>query len=586
MATSTSVDSRETVTSAAPQPVDSVVAQERHSESFQGEKKPLQFWLVFLAVCLTVFLSALDVTSVGTALPTIIAALRGTDYIWVGTAYALSSTAFLPASGSLSDIFGRRPIMLGAVVMFAAGSAVCGAANTMNMLIVGRSIQGVGGGGILALTEIIVADIVSLRERGKYIGIIGAVWAIASVLGPLIGGALASSGNWRWLFYLNLPLSAISFTLVFFFLRLKTPQGNLRSKLRRMDWTGNFIIAGSTTAILIALAWGGVVYSWSSWHVLVPLLVGFVGMGIFGIFEWLLAGETAIVPIRLMNNWTSVSGYFTTMVHGAIVTLVTYYLPSYFQGVKGANAIISGLELFGTALTIAPCAIVTGIWTEKTGKYVIQNVLAWVFIIVGEGVYTTVDARSSIVKAIALQVVPAVGFGMLYAATTFATLAPLRVEDNARALGFFTFARQFGQTIGVTIGTTILQNSLKTKLPASFLSQFSSGVEISYSIIPSIKFLPEPLRSQVKDAYAKSTKNIWVANIILGGIGLLLALLMRDVALRVETDENWDLSSAQRVAVGDEGEGEKKKSGGGEDVEAGIGEKTARSATAPTPATS
>ncbi|KIO20594.1 hypothetical protein M407DRAFT_29799 [Tulasnella calospora MUT 4182] len=237
----------------------------------------LQFWLIFIALMVTMFLSAVDLTSVSTALPTIVKDLGGTDFAWVGSAFALGSTAILPG---FAQIFGRRPIVLGSILFFGLGSGLCGGARNMDMLIAGRTIQGIGGGGILAMVEIVVADLVPLRQRGTYMGSIGAVWAIASAVGPPVGGAF-SQRNWRWLFYMNLPLAAAALLLVWCFLHLKVPQDDLRSKMRRMDWIGNLLVIAGTTLSVIALTWAGAKHPWSSYQVLVPL----IRQGVKGVAE-------------------------------------------------------------------------------------------------------------------------------------------------------------------------------------------------------------------------------------------------------------------------------------------------------------
>ncbi|GAA5883071.1 hypothetical protein JCM8547_003794, partial [Rhodosporidiobolus lusitaniae] len=168
------------------------------------------------------------------------------DYSWVGTAYALTSTALIPWTGGLAAIFGRRPVMLAALSFFALGSALTGAGQNMTMVLAGRGIQGVGGGAILTMTEIIVTDLVPLAERGSFFGIIGAVWALASAIGPPIGGALANAGQWRWLFYLNLPLTGLAMLLVLLFLDVKTPQTSMKEKLEQMDYANVIFVAAST----------------------------------------------------------------------------------------------------------------------------------------------------------------------------------------------------------------------------------------------------------------------------------------------------------------------------------------------------
>ncbi|KAJ3543934.1 hypothetical protein NM688_g5798 [Phlebia brevispora] len=273
--------------------------------------KGLAFWLIILSLCMTLFLSALEMTSVSNALPTIIQELHGVDYVWVGSAYVLASTSFLPASGGFAEAFGRRITMLIAVGLFTLGSALCGAAQDMNMLIGGRAVQGMGGGGILSITSIIVSDLVPLKERGLYNGLIGLTWGFATAIGPLVGGALAQNGHWRWLFYLNLPICGVASALVLAFLHLPTPAGTLREKVLRIDWVGIALSTLSTVSCVIALTWAGIRYPWSSAKILVPLILGLFGLAIFLLYEATLA-RNPIVPPKLLANRTSLSGYLQT----------------------------------------------------------------------------------------------------------------------------------------------------------------------------------------------------------------------------------------------------------------------------------
>ncbi|KAG9121240.1 hypothetical protein FRC07_002889 [Ceratobasidium sp. 392] len=479
-------------------------------------KKGLRFWLIFLALCVSTFLSALELTSVSTALPTIIESLDGHEFAWVGSAYTLGSTAFMPMSGGLAEIFGRRSIMLASLLIFAVGAAVCGAAQSMNMLIAGRTIQGIGGGGILTLTDIIVADLVPLAERGPYLGIVGSVWAIASAIGPPIGGAFAES-DWRWLFYMNLPLVGIAIALVFAFLRLSTPKDSFRHKITRIDWIGNFLVIGSTTSTVIALTWAGARYPWSSYRVLVPLIVGLAGLGVTLAYEFTLAVEP-IIPRELLSNRTSLSGYLGTFFHGVIFTGVVYYLPIYFQASKGDSPIQSGVDLFGIAFTTAPFGIFTGISTVVFKKYRPQNYIAWAFVMVGMGLLSILKYDSSKANAIGFQILVGIGGGILYASTTFPILAPLPISRNAPALALFAFIRTFAGTYGVAIGSSVLQTELTRRLPAQFSAQFPGGSDIAFSAIPFVGALEEPLRSEVRAAFADSLGIVWKVMVGIAGM--------------------------------------------------------------------
>ncbi|KAG8879285.1 hypothetical protein FRB98_005758 [Tulasnella sp. 332] len=476
----------------------------------------VQFWLIMVSLMVATFLSALDLTSVSTALPIIVKDLHGTEFVWVGASFSLGSTAFfLPMSGGLAQIFGRRPTVPGSLIFFAVGSAFSAAAQNMNMLITGRTLQGVGGGGILSLTEIIVADLVPLR------------------LPPFED--------------LNLPLSAAAIVLVFSFLHFKAPEGNIRAQMKRIDWTGNSLVVGGTTRVVLALAWAGVQYSWTSVQVLVPLILGLLGLVAFMVWETKWASEP-VVPWQLVNNRTSLFGYITVFIDGITSTATLFYFPVYFQGAQLRKPIQSGVSLFGVAFTLTFKTMniypVCGILVARFNRYIPQNLAGWAFSIIGFGLMSMITVSSPKGWQIGFQIICGIGLGLLYAGPTFPVLAPLPTSEAAHALALFAFVRNFAQTFGVTIGSTILQNSLKQKLPAAFMETVSSqGAEIAYSIIPVVGSLSESLQSQVQDAFAGSVQVIWRVMIGLSAAGLVCVLMMHEM-----TDKDWGLAERQARA--------------------------------------
>ncbi|GAA6035578.1 hypothetical protein JCM8097_004910 [Rhodosporidiobolus ruineniae] len=536
----------------------STIVDDKHPQ----EKKSLRFWLIFVALCMATFLSALDLTAVSTALPDIAAAFHTSDYSWVGSAYALTSTALIPCTGGLAAIFGRRPVMLGALVLFALGSALAGAAQNMSMMLAGRSIPGIGGGAILTMTEIVITDLVPLAERGAYFGIIGAVWALASAIGPPIGGALASGGAWRWLFYLNLPLTGIAIVLVALFLRVKAPQTTTMEKLEQMDYA-NLIFVAASTATVLGLTWGGVTYSWSSYKVLVPLILGLAGIAAFLYVEKRFV-KYPTVPFDILTHRTSLLGYATTFLHSIIVLAIIYFLPVYFQATKGASAIRSGIDLFPVSFIVAPFAIVVGISVTITGHYKIQNHIGWAFLTLGMGLMTIPKWDSSTVMWVFFTMIPSIGAGLLRdqlprpcptqarsaaSRRTFRLVSPPLLPRLTRfplQMAFYGFVRSFGQVFVIAIGSTVLQNQLAKKLPADFAAQFGEG-EIAFAAIPYIKGLAEPLRTLARAAFADSLRTIWQVCIGVAGLGFLLSLGIQQMSLATETDqENWGLKEKER----------------------------------------
>ncbi|TFY54573.1 hypothetical protein EVJ58_g8782 [Rhodofomes roseus] len=440
-------------------------------------------------------------SAVSVALPTIVQELHGSTFIWIGSAYTLAGTAFIPLGGGLAQIFGRRIVILASLAIMSLGSALCGSAKNMTYLIAGRTaVQGLGGGGISATTAIIISDLVPLRERGLFNGLIGIAWAMSSGIGPIVGGALAQSGQWRWLFYLNLPICGIAAVIMIVCLRVKTPPGTLGEKVRRVDWRGTLLIIAATTACVIGLTWSGIQYSWGSAAVLVPLILGLAGIVGFMTFESIVP-DYPLVPRTLISTVTGVSGYMQTFVMPILMIGIIYYIPVYLQACKGASAIRSGVDVLSFSLVLAPVGLSGGAFTNSTGRYRPPMWLAWAALMLGI----------------------------------------VHVSQNGLALAFFMFLRNFAMVWGVTIGGTVLQNELQKHLPSSFAAQFPEGSAIAYATIPIISQLPEPLKTEVRTAFASSLKVVWEVLLGIAGLGLLSSLFMKGLPLHSTVDDEWGL---------------------------------------------
>ncbi|KAJ7687060.1 Mfs1.2 [Mycena olivaceomarginata] len=514
--------------------------------------KPYRFWLIFLSLCISLFLAAFELTAVTTALPSIIRDLQGSHFIWVGSGYSIAATAFLPMSGGVAEIFGRRWSMLSALIIFALGSALCGSAKSMQWLIAARVVQGLGGSAILSMTSIIVSDMVPLRERGTYNGILGLMWAFAGGIGPLISGALVQRGQWPWIFYLNLPVCGVAFLLTFLFLSLPTPPGTLQEKLRRMDWIGNAIIISSTSAAIIGLTWGGVEHPWSSPQVLIPLILGLCGVAAFFVYETRVATHP-LVPYTLLSNRTSLSGYLQTFINQLVVLAVAYYLPVYYQACKDATPLESGIYMLGLSLTLGPSVVIAGVSVSKFKIYRTQLWFGWSLFALGMGVCMTLGSDAALAHSIGIPVIFGAAAGTILAVTYFPVLAPLPINENARALAFFAFCRSFSGVWGISIGGVIFQNQLKRKLPAGFQG------ELDFASIPTIKTLPQPLQDQVKHAFADSLKVVWAVMTGVVLLGLLVSLFMRHYTLTENVDEKWTAKEATANQVNGENSAEKSE---------------------------
>ncbi|GAA5852177.1 hypothetical protein JCM8547_006690 [Rhodosporidiobolus lusitaniae] len=526
----------------------------------QGRGKGARFWLVFVALCCSCFLSALDLTAVSTALPSIAAEFESGEYSWVGSAYALTSTALIPWTGGLAFIFGRRPILLTSLAIFALGSALTGAGKSMSMVIAGRAIQGVGGGAVLTMTEIVVVDLVPIAERGAYLGILASVWAFASAIGPPIGGALASASAWRWLFYLNLPLSGLAMILVALFLNVRSPKTTRKEKLEQMDFV-NILFVCASTATILALTWGGVSYPWSSFRVLVPLVLGLVGMVAFVFLEKSFV-KVPTVPFEILASRTSLMGYLTTFLHGILVMCGVYFIPAYFQACFGDSPIQSGIHLFSLSFTVAPLAILTGISVTVLGHYRWQNIVGWMLITLSFGCMTLLKFDSPKTVWVPITVFLGSAAGILFSATNFAVLAPVKPAQQPHGMAFYGFVRSFGQVVGIAAGGTVLQNRLTATLPVAFAEKFGESSEIAFAAIPHIKDLPDPIRTLVRVSFADSLRLLWQICIAIAGVGLVLSFFIESIPLAtVGDEENWGLEKRERSKSAGS---EEKMVGGGE----------------------
>ncbi|KAF7310072.1 Iron permease [Mycena indigotica] len=531
----------EPATTANPSPEPETVVDEKP----KAEPKSREFYLTLLAIGVTTVLSALDLTALGTALPTISKALNDThgEFVWIGASYALASTAFIPLMGNLADAFGRRPVVLSSIAFFALGSALSGAAQNMTWLIGARTVQGVGGGGILALSEILIADLVPLAERGAYQGFLALVWSIGSCIGPPIGGALANVDGkaWRWLFWLNLPLCGISFVLVALFLHVRTPPGSLASKLRQVDWIGNIIVVIGSGLVIIALTWGGVAYKWNSAHVLGPPHP-------YGVKD----PVRPTTPSDIVSNRTSLGGLISTAIHGLVSIALIYYLPVYYQACFGASPIRSAVDFLPSGLLTAPFAFFAGVATAILKKYRPVQWFAWVFCVFGYGLFSLQRADSPQHLWLGLQIPLCVGLGMLFSCPVFPILAPLHPSRAASALALWTFTRSFFQAWGIAIAGTVLQNELVAKLPTEFTSQFPEGTEIAYAAIPFIRTMTDQtLKKAVQVAFADSLRVVWLVMCGISGIGLLSCLLLREIPMNTNIDETYTLKEAKQAKVED-----------------------------------
>ena len=444
-----------------------------------------------------------------------------------------------------------------ALAFFLVGSTVAATANNFGQLLVGRSIQGIGGGGVIALTEIIVTDLVPLRLRGQWFGVISGMWSIGSVTGPIIGGVFSQKVSWRWIFYINLPFIVVGSAMVLLFLKLNFLPSSLASKLRRVDWIGTVLFIGSATSFLIPLTWGGVQYAWTSWRTLVPLIVGVIGLTVFVLYEAYLAPEP-LLRLSIFSNRSARIAYTIDVLHGLILWCLLYYMPLYYEAVKGYSPILAGVALFPDSFTVAPLAVVTGIIITVTGKYKWAVISGWVIATLGTGLIILLDVDTSVPAWIFITLVSGVGLGILFPSMQFALQAASTNKDLAFAVAMFSFFRAFGQAIGVAIGGVIFQNQMEKKLLAypRFAAQASDLAKNAAALVQIIRETPAGQdKHDLQLAYVQSLRTIMIVLCALSGVALVISFFIKsyDLNRALETDQGFKEEKKSKETTAEEG---------------------------------
>lgn len=490
-----------------------------------------QVLIVFSGLMLGMLLAALDQTIVATALPTIVGDLGGLNHLsWVVTAYLLTSTASVPLYGKISDLYGRKRIFQAAIVLFLIGSVICGAAQNMLTLIIARGIQGAGGGGLMALAMIIIADVVSPRERGRYQGYTGAVFATASVAGPLLGGFFTDSLSWRWIFYINLPVGIVALVVTSAVLNLPFARRN-----HRIDYLGAGLLVGAVTSFLLVTVWGGSEFAWSSATIILLTLGGLVLLGAF-LFQERRAAEP-ILPLNLFRNSVFAVASAISALVGLTMFSAMIFLPLYFQIVTGASATRSGLLMLPLMAGLMTTSIGSGRVISHTGKYRIFPILGGAVSFLGLLLLSRIDVDTSRGETAVYMLITGAGIGLTMQTLILAVQNVVPHEDMGAATSGVTFFRSMGGAFGVAIFGTVLNNRLDhyvpRNVPADILASLGSpsGNELGRSRVV-IERLPDLARIGVIHSFADSLQVVFLVAAPLAFLAFVLAWFVKDVPLR------------------------------------------------------
>ncbi|RAO64648.1 uncharacterized protein BHQ10_000660 [Talaromyces amestolkiae] len=497
---------------------------------------------IMTALYLAIFLVALDRTIIATAIPRITDDFHAlNDIAWYGSAYLLTSCSFQLLYGRIYTFYSPKWVFLAAIILFEVGSAICGAAQTSTAFIVGRAIAGLGSCGIFSGCIVIITDAVPLQKRPMYTGLMGSLFGIASVVAPLMGGAFTDNVTWRWCFYINLPIGGITILVILFILKASpppnpSPANSWKERLHQLDPFGTATFLPGMICLLLALTWGGETYPWNNGRIIALFILSGVLLIAFVLIQaW--KGETASVPPRIAKKRTMMAGFFFTFCLGGSMMVVVYYLPVWFQAIKGASAVKSGIMNIPLVLSLVLGSIIAGASVTNLGYFTPFMIAGSVVMSIGAGLLTTFTTTTGHSKWIGYQVILGLGIGMGMQQSSVAAQTILERKDVPTGASIMMLAQSLGGSIFLAVAQTIFTNGLSDNLRTEV--QGPDAPDIINSIIAAgatgFRSLPE-LTSEnlaaILSAYNKALTNTFYVCVGLASASIIGALATEWVSVK------------------------------------------------------
>ncbi|CAK3919492.1 mfs drug transporter [Lecanosticta acicola] len=505
--------------------------------------------MIFLTCASVDLVALMDQTTLAASLTLISRALSSSaNNAWISGAYFLTSTSFQLLYGRLSDIWSRKTVLLACIFLFFVGSLAASLAQTDTQLIAFRALTGVGGGGLMTLAQTIVSDVVSLRDRGKYQGILGAVVAIANGIGPIVGASLSeiNTQSWRWIFRLNLPLTAISTVAIVWMMPLKKVEGSWLFKLKAIDFTGAILTLSASTSLVLALTWAGDQYPWQSAAVIAPLVIGVALLAAFVLWEG-IGPRYPLMPLHIFRSRLVIGACATMFINGWLFVTQVYYIPAFFQLAYGLSPVISGALLLPITLTQTISSTTSGLIVHWIGRYRESIIVGWITWSIGLGLYSTLKPNQfEVGKAVGYGLLTGFGVGQTLQPSLIAIQAGVARQDMAVVTCTRNFVRNLGSTLGLAVAATLINSTLRPDLtrlglpvqevingPDTYLASLAAGNR-------------EEVRQAILSSYSQGFRRIFYLNAALSSLAVVVAWFMipqigldrqDDAALKVQADE-------------------------------------------------
>ncbi|KAH8701042.1 putative MFS multidrug transporter [Talaromyces proteolyticus] len=487
----------------------------------------LKLALLITSLFVSMFLVTLDRLIISTAIPQITDQFKSAgDIGWYGTAYLLTNCSFQLVFGKLYTVFNIKATLLASIIFFEIGSALCGAAPSSIAFIIGRAIAGLGAGGIMSGIMVVIVYALPLHERPKYQGFFGAVFACASVGGPLIGGAFTTNVTWRWCFYINLPLGGAVMILVFCVLNIPDrPSTNIpfMKKLRQLNVLGLLALFPGIICLCLALQWGGTTYSWNEGRIIALLVLAFALLIIFTLIQ-IWKPDQAIMPPRIFMQRSITAGFWVSLCLGAHMNLMVYYLPLWFQVIDGVSAVNSGIRLLPMMIPVVIASILTGLLVSRIGYYTPFMIFGVVLSSIGAGLLTTLQINTSNGNWIGYQILYGSGLGLSSQAPNMAAQTVLKREDVAIGASLMFFGQLLFGAVFTSVGQNVLDNQLSKRL--SGIAGITPQMIQSTGATEILRLIPSDQYESALVAYNSSLRVCFQVGLIMACLSVLGAVAM------------------------------------------------------------